>query len=565
MALRRRNRLRLGDLLIEQNVLTKEQLTQALQMQKGTNKKIGEILVEEGFITEEMIARALEAQMGLKSVQLRGLTVPAEIKNLVDVRLLKKYMVFPFEIDPYNANILHLAMADPLDMEAIDDIAIVTNMQIEPYIATTREVAAAIDRNYSEAENIDAVNRFTRERAQLRGSVAVTADDSEINDAPIVQLVRSILEQAVRQRASDIHIEALENKVRVRYRIDGALCTRMEYDSSLLPAISTRIKIMGGMDIAEKRKPQDGRLSLVIDGQEYDVRVSTVPTVYGEKLVLRISSKVNLTKDKKELGFAPDELARFDHMMSHPHGIIFVTGPTGSGKSTTLYTALSELNKDEVNIVTVEDPVEAALEGINQIQVNNKVNLTFATALRSILRQDPDIIMIGEIRDSETASIAVQASITGHLVVSTLHTNNATGTLDRMVDMGVERYMLADSVVGVIAQRLVRKLCPHCRRKRLATPEEKRLMYFSEEETVEIYEPGGCKLCNDTGYYGRKGIFEIMEMNEELRRLIAEGSDSKNLIRAAKRNGMRTLRENGIRDVLAGITSIEELLKASYE
>ena len=565
MALRRRNRLRLGDLLIEQNVLTKEQLTQALQMQKGTNKKIGEILVEEGFITEEMIARALEAQMGLKSVQLRGLTVPAEIKNLVDGRLLKKYMVFPFEVDPYNANILHLAMADPLDIEAIDDVAIVTNMQIEPYIATTRDVAAAIDRNYSEAENIDAVNRFTRERAQLRGSAAVTVDDSEINDAPIVQLVRSILEQAVRQRASDIHIEALENKVRVRYRIDGALCTRMEYDSSLLPAISTRIKIMGGMDIAEKRKPQDGRLSLVIDGQEYDVRVSTVPTVYGEKLVLRISSKVNLTKDKKELGFALDELERFDHMMSHPHGIIFVTGPTGSGKSTTLYTALSELNKDEVNIVTVEDPVEAALEGINQIQVNNKVNLTFATALRSILRQDPDIIMIGEIRDSETASIAVQASITGHLVVSTLHTNNATGTLDRMVDMGVERYMLADSVVGVIAQRLVRKLCPHCRRKRLATPEEKRLMYFSEEETVEIYEPGGCKLCNDTGYYGRKGIFEIMEMNEELRRLIAEGSDSKNLIRAAKRNGMRTLRENGIRDVLAGITSIEELLKASYE
>ena len=274
---------------------------------------------------------------------------------------------------------------------------------------------------------------------------------------------------------------------------------------------------------------------------------------------------MNLTKDKKELGFAPDELARFDHMMSHPHGIIFVTGPTGSGKSTTLYTALSELNKDEVNIVTVEDPVEAALEGINQIQVNNKVNLTFATALRSILRQDPDIIMIGEIRDSETASIAVQASITGHLVVSTLHTNNATGTLDRMVDMGVERYMLADSVVGVIAQRLVRKLCPYCRKKRLASAEEKRIMHLPEEEAVEIYEPVGCNLCNDTGYYGRKGIFEIMEVNEELQRFIAEGSDSKNLIHAAKRNGMRTLRENGVRDVLAGITSIEELQKASYE
>lgn len=565
MALRRRNRLRLGDLLIQQNVLTEEQLRAALQMQKGTNKKIGEILVEEGFITEEMIARALEAQMGLKTVQLRGLTVPREIKKLIDVKLLKKYTVFAFEVDPYNANILHLAMADPLDMEAIDDIAIVTNMQIEPYIATRRDIRSAIDRNYGDAENIDAVNRFARERAQLRGNMAVTSDDSEIDDAPIVQLVRSILEQAVRQRASDIHIEALENKVRVRYRIDGALCTKMEYDNSLLPAISTRIKIMGGMDIAEKRKPQDGRLSLVIDGQEYDIRISSVPTVYGEKLVLRISSKINLTKDKKDLGFAPDELVKFDHMMSHPYGIIFVTGPTGSGKSTTLYTALSELNKDEVNIVTVEDPVEAALEGINQIQVNNKVNLTFATALRSILRQDPDIIMIGEIRDRETASIAVQASITGHLVVSTLHTNNATGTLDRMVDMGVERYMLADSVVGVIAQRLVRKLCPHCRKKRLATAEEKRIMHLTEEESVEIYEPVGCNLCNDTGYYGRKGIFEIMEMNEEIQRLIAEGSDSKNLIYAAKRNGMRTLRENGVRDVLAGITSIEELQKASYE
>lgn len=565
MALRRRNRLRLGDLLIQQNVLTKEQLEQALQMQKGTNKKIGEILVEKGFITEEMISRALEAQMGLKTVQLRGLTVPGEIKNLIDGKLLKKYTVFPFEVDPYNANILHLAMSDPLDMEAIDDIAIVTNMQIEPYIATRREIRSAIDRNYGEAENIEAVNRFARERAQLRGNVAVAADDSGIDDAPIVQLVRSILEQAVRQRASDIHIEALENKVRVRYRIDGALCTKMEYDNSLLPAISTRIKIMGGMDIAEKRKPQDGRLSLVIDGQEYDIRISSVPTVYGEKLVLRISSKINLTKDKKDLGFAPDELVKFDHMMSHPYGIIFVTGPTGSGKSTTLYTALSELNKDEVNIVTVEDPVEAALEGINQIQVNNKVNLTFATALRSILRQDPDIIMIGEIRDRETASIAVQASITGHLVVSTLHTNNATGTLDRMVDMGVERYMLADSVVGVIAQRLVRKLCPHCRKKRLATAEEKRIMHLTEEESVEIYEPVGCNLCNDTGYYGRKGIFEIMEMNEEIQRLIAEGSDSKNLIYAAKRNGMRTLRENGVLDVLAGITSIEELQKASYE
>lgn len=557
--------MRLGDLLIRQNVLTEEQLMQALKLQKGTKKKIGEILVEKGFITEDMIARALEAQMGMKSVQLRGVTIPKELKELVDVKLLKKYKVFPFELDPYNANILHLAMADPLDIEAIDDISIVTNLQVEPYISTTRDVQSAIDRNYGEAETLDAVNRFTRERAQLRGNIDVVEDNSDVSDAPIVQLVRSMIEQAVRQRASDIHIEALESKIRIRYRIDGALCERMEYDNSLLPAISTRIKIMGGMDISEKRKPQDGRLSLIVDGQEYDIRISSIPTVYGEKLVLRISSKINLMKDKKDLGLSSRDLARFDHMMAHPHGIILVTGPTGSGKSTTLYTALSALNREEVNIVTVEDPVEAALEGINQIQVNNKVNLTFATALRSILRQDPDIIMIGEIRDKETASIAVQASITGHLVVSTLHTNNALGTLDRMIDMGVERYMLADSVVGVIAQRLVRCLCPHCRGKRLATREERRLLKVENQEEVEIYEAVGCDLCNHTGYYGRSGIFEIMEVNEEIRKLISEGCTSKELEDAARRNGMSTLRENGIREVLNGRTTIEEVLKASYE
>lgn len=552
-------------MLIRQNVLTEDELKKALELQKGSGKKIGEVLVDNGFITEDMIVHALQMQLGLKVVQLTGVTIPKEVRNLVSVDILKKYTCIPFELDPYNANILHLAMADPMDMAAIDDISIVTNLQIEPYIATTRDILAAIDRCYGASETLDAARRFTQERAQLRGNIEENETDADVSDAPIVQLVRSLIEQAVRQRASDIHIEALESKVRVRYRIDGALFERMVYDNSLLPAISTRIKIMGGMDISEKRKPQDGRMSIVVDRQEYDIRISSIPTVHGEKIVMRISSKLNLTRNKKELGLAPDEMARFDHMMASPFGIIFVTGPTGSGKSTTLYTALSELNREEVNIVTVEDPVEADIEGINQIQVNNKVDLTFASALRSILRQDPDIIMIGEIRDQETAGIAVQASITGHLVVSTLHTNNAVGTLNRMADMGVERYLIADSVVGVIAQRLVRKLCPHCRKMRPASEEEKRILRQNTDQEVNIYEPAGCKLCNNTGFFGRIGVFEIMEVNEEIRNLIAENGTTEELEEAAKRSGMRTLRQNGIRYVLDGTTSIEEMLKASYE
>lgn len=561
----RRERMRLGDLLVKQQLLTEDDLQSALEKQKGSGKKIGEILVEEGYLSDDVIARALQMQLGLHVVQLTGITIPEEVRNLVSVDLLKKYEVIPFELDAYNANILHLAMSDPMDMAAIDDLSIVTNLQIEPYIATSREIQAAIDRFYGSAETLNAARRFTQERAMLRGLSAEDDPEDGVSDAPIVQLVRSLFEQAIRQRASDIHIEALENHVRVRYRIDGALFEKMMYDNSLLPAISTRIKIMGGMDISEKRKPQDGRMTVMVDRQEYDIRVSSIPTVHGEKLVLRISSKLGLTRNKMELGFTPEEMKRFDHMLAHPFGIIFVTGPTGSGKSTTLYTALSQLNKESVNIVTVEDPVEADIEGINQIQVNPKVNLTFASALRSILRQDPDIIMIGEIRDPETASIAVQASITGHLVVSTLHTNNAVGTLDRMADMGVERYLIADSVVGVIAQRLVRRLCPHCKKKRPATEEEKRIMKLPLDKEQEIYEPAGCNLCNQTGYFGRTGIFEIMEVDDNLRRLIASHGTTEELMQAARESGMQTLRENGVRAVLEGITSFEEMMKASYE
>ena len=339
----------------------------------------------------------------------------------------------------------------------------------------------------------------------------------------------------------------------------------MVYDNSLLPAISTRIKILGGMDISEKRKPQDGRMSIMVDRQDYDIRISSLPTVHGEKIVMRISSKLNLTRNKKELGLPPDEMARFDHMLASPFGIILVTGPTGSGKSTTLYTALSELNKETVNIITVEDPVEADIEGINQVQVNNKVDLTFASALRSILRQDPDIIMIGEIRDQETAQIAVQASITGHLVVSTLHTNSSASTISRLEDMGVESYLLADSVKGIIAQRLVRRLCPACKREHLLTEEEKAFMNIPAFRPVKIYEPCGCEKCANTGYKGRIGIYEIMAITPKLKSLISKGVDIEDINKAACDEGMHTLRQSAEKLVLEGVTSFQEMLKTTFE
>ncbi|MDO4555007.1 MAG: GspE/PulE family protein [Lachnospiraceae bacterium] len=562
----RREKMRLGDMLVKQELISEEQLMSALKLQKGSGKKIGEVLIEQGFITEEVILRALQLQLGLEIVSLAGIEIPRDVIRLVDGDILRKYMVVPFEIDAYQANILHLAMADPMDMNAMDDISIITNMQVEPFIASTTEIQTTLDRYFGATETLKAAKRYTREQEAFRETaVAAVAEvtEDDISDSPIVQLVRTLLEQAVRQRASDIHIESQENNIRVRFRIDGILHERMIYENSLLPAISTRIKIMGGMDISEKRKPQDGRLSVMVDRQNYEVRVSIMPTIYGEKIVLRISSALALTKSKEDLGLSGPDLDKFNWMLKRPYGIIFVTGPTGSGKSTTLYTALKELNQNEVNIVTVEDPVEASIPGINQVQVNPKADVTFANALRTILRQDPDIIMIGEIRDAETASIAVQASITGHLVLSTIHTNNAVTTLSRLAEMGVERYLVADSVIGVIAQRLVRRLCPHCRKKKMTT--QKEMEFLGISNPVEIYEPGGCPICSDTGYLGRMGVFELLKVDDDLRQVIVKGGDTKNLKEAAREGGMKSLKDSGTECVLKGITSMEELIKISYE
>ena len=460
-------------------------------------------------------------------------------------------------------NVLRVVMADPMDMYAQDDISIITNCQVEPAVTTTRNIMLAIDKYYGQDEVTTALEAYAKEKNL--NVEEVDAAEEDINSSPIVMLVKEMIDKAVRQRASDIHIEPTERKVRVRYRIDGALYEKAKYDINVLNAMVARIKIIGGMDIAEKRKPQDGRITQVVDRMEYDIRVSVLPTVYGEKVVMRLTSKTGLTKEKSQLGLKPREMEQFDYILQNPHGILLVTGPTGSGKSTTLYTALSELNKEDVNIITVEDPVEANIDGINQVQVNPKAELTFATALRSILRQDPDIIMIGEIRDRETASIAVQASITGHLVVSTLHTNSSASTITRLEDMGIESYLIADSVIGVIAQRLVRRLCKECKRPRLATADEKELMGCSMEEDVTIYEPCGCSKCENTGYKGRIGVYEIMKMSPRLKTIISKRQGADAIKEQALQEGMYTLRMSATEYVLDGTTSFEEMVKVSFD
>lgn len=561
-----RKKLRLGDILVNQKVISQEELEKGLKLQKNSGRKLGETLVEEGIATEEAIAQALSSQLNIELVDLTGVDISQDILSLVSSSIARKYTAIPYMYHPGNANVLKVAMADPMDMVAIDDFTIVTNMQVEAVVATPHQVMLAIDRAYGTADVMSVADQYAREKEeQYHEDEEDALYNEDINNSPIVQLVKSMIEQAVRQRASDIHIEPMERQVRVRYRIDGALYERMVYSTRLLPAIVARVKIIGDMDISEKRKPQDGRITQVVDRQEFDIRVSILPTVYGEKVVMRLTSKNALTREKKQLGLNETELKQFDHILQNPHGIILVTGPTGSGKSTTLYTALSELNKEDVNIITVEDPVEANIDGINQVHVNPKANLTFASALRSILRQDPDIIMIGEIRDGETAGIAVQASITGHLVVSTLHTNSAAGTVGRLVDMGVEPYLLADSVVGIIAQRLVRRLCPNCKKKVEANAEQKELLMLDQNEEVFVYEPCGCNQCDMTGYKGRIGVYEIMEITPKLKRVIAKNGAAEDIKEVALEEGMHTLRMSATRYVLDGVTSISEMTKVSFD
>ena len=557
-----RKKIRIGDVLVAAGAITEEQLQEGLAKQKETGRKLGSALVDLGFISNDMLITVLTTQLGIDYIELKGAKIEEKVIHMVPENMVTKYQAIPIEIDPDNPNILKVAMADPMDIMAMDDIGLVTNLQVEPMLASEEGIRNAIDKYYGSAQAMEAAEAYRQEQQNALGGDDEEDGNEEIDNSPIVLLVKQIIEGGVRQRASDIHIEALENSVRVRYRIDGALKQVMSYDLSILAGITARIKIIGGMDIAEKRKPQDGRITIMVDRREFDVRVSILPTVFGEKTVMRLTSKDGLTKPKSALGFDAEQEKVFDNILSNPHGIILVTGPTGSGKSTTLYTSLSELNTEDVNIITVEDPVEANINGINQVQVNNKADMTFAAALRSILRQDPDIIMIGEIRDGETAGIAVQAAITGHLVVSTLHTNSAASTITRLIDMGIESYIAGDAVVGVIAQRLVRRLCTTCKQPRLVEDDERvQLGVPADEEDVIIYEPQGCPLCNDTGYSGRIGVYEMMPVSRELQAVIASGATADVIEKQALKEGMLTLKMGAAKHVLDGITSIAEMNK----
>ncbi|MBQ8592404.1 MAG: type II/IV secretion system protein [Lachnospiraceae bacterium] len=570
MAFRLRKKIKIGDLLMQKGLITEKQLETALEEQKIRKAKMGETLLALGYVSVTDFAQVFKEQMDVEYVDLKAEGVEDAAIALVPEEFMKQNEVLPFAIDKENANIVKVAMSDPLNYDAQDDLRLITNMEVAPYFTTSAQIALQLDRMFGKKQAMEAAAQYRREYADELVAEQLIAEqedkNAELDTAPIVKIVRSMLEQAVRQDASDIHIEPLERKLRIRYRIDGILQEAMLYDDKdLLPAMVARVKIMSGMDISEKRKPQDGRLTVNVNTKEYDVRVSILPTVFGEKIVMRLTAKDGLSRDKKYLGLMAEDEKRLDHILRNTHGIILVTGPTGSGKSTTCYTVLNELNSDEVNIITVEDPVEANVSGVNQVQVNSKVDLTFASALRAILRQDPDIIMIGEIRDNETADIAVKASITGHLVISTLHTNSTAASIIRLIDMGVEPYMIGDAVVGIIAQRLVRKLCPVCRRAREATTDEKKMLYRPLQESLTVYEPVGCDECSHIGYKGRTAVYEIMPVTTRIRSMIHDRAVVDELQAAAVEEGMNTLHMAAAQKVCQGITTIAEMRKVAYE
>lgn len=456
-------------------------------------------------------------------------------------------------------------MADPLNIFAIDDVKIITKQNVKPLIASESSILKAIDRIYGKEQAEKAVQDFKKEFQSEASNELPSEILEEVQNAPAVRFVNSIIEQAIKNRASDIHFEPTEKDLRIRFRIDGQLTEAMRTIKSTHAPVVTRVKIMANMNIAERRLPQDGRFEFVSNEKNIDVRVSSLPTVFGEKLVLRLLDKENFVMTKEQLGFDKEDLVLFDKLIKRPYGIVLLTGPTGSGKTTTLYAMLKELNKPNVNIITVEDPVEYSIEGINQVQVNEKAGLTFATALRSILRQDPDVIMIGEIRDTETAEIAIRSAITGHLVLSTLHTNDAAGAMTRLIDMGIEPYLVSSAVVGVIAQRLARKICDNCKISYKASESEKKILGVEEKKDFTLYRGRGCPVCNKTGYRGRIPIYEILTVTSNIRELINAKASSDVIKEQAVKNGMKTLRESAKKFVLEGKTTIDEMLRLTYE
>ena len=557
-----RKNLPIGQVLLKGGYITNEQLTSALAEQKRTpGKRLGDVLTELGFVSERDLMYCLSQRLRVEFVDLDSISISADAVHSIQESTAKKYTLIPVS---RSGGMLTVAMSDPMNYYAVEDVRFESRCEIKTVLATATQIKGKIDHFYSQQHAHEAASDVDEEFFSPSEIAAMTSEmDERIDSAPIVRLINSIVSNAIQLNASDVHIEATRTVTKVRLRVDGVLVDQMKLNVAAHNTLITRLKIMGGLNIAERRIPQDGRFEMNVDGKTVDIRLSILPTVTGEKAVVRVLGTQNTsTMTIRELGFSQQNLTLFDNIIKSPHGIILVTGPTGSGKSTTLYAVLRQLNTSDVNIITVEDPVEYRMEGVNQVQVNPKAGLTFASGLRSILRQDPDIIMIGEIRDGETAQIAIRAAITGHLVLSTLHTNDAVSAITRLVDMGVPEYLVSSSVVGIAAQRLVKKLCPNCKQAYESSLEENVMLGL--EQSITLYKGKGCPYCNGTGYKGRTAIHEVVVIDKTVRAMITKKASDDDIREYVVKQGTSFLSHNLTQLVLKGITTIEELIKVTY-
>ncbi len=550
--------MRLGDLLLSSGVISHEQLERALELQKESKERLGDVLVQSGIITEQQLIEALKIQLGVEFVDLTAVSIPVELAKYVPRTLAKKYCVVPVKLV---RDTLYLAMSDPLDFIAQEEVKAASRKRVIPMIATHRATEQAISRLYGSEGTARVIEEMKREAGSAGPDIvpAQLAKDSDSSEgAPTIRFVNSLIERAFTERASDIHLEPQEGEMVVRMRIDGLLRRVLTVPAELQSTVISRLKIMGGMDIAERKVPQDGHAMLRVKGSEIDLRISSMPTVYGEKIVLRLLNKTSQLLSRDAIGLEGDDLEYYRTLLKNPSGVILLVGPTGSGKSTTMCVMLRDLAREEVNIVTLEDPVEYYIPGVSQCQINEKTGMTFAGGLRAILRQDPDIISVGEVRDGETASIAMRAAITGHLVLSTLHTNDAPSAVDRLRDVGVEPWLISGALRGVVSQRLVRRICPHCKRAYHPASDELALLGLDDAPDLVFYKGEGCPDCHHTGYTGRRAVFEILMIDAPLRRLITAGASADELADEARRHGFTTMRERCRDLVLRGETTAEE-------
>jgi type IV pilus assembly protein PilB len=565
--------VRLGELLTKASLITQDQLKEALRVQKDTGGKLGETLIKLGFVSEEDITECLSQQFGVPSINLQHFEIDSGVIKLIPADVARKYNILP--VNKTGATIT-IAMADPTNVFAMDDIKFMTGYNVEPVVASELGIKAAIDNYYGTTSSLELKKVMEDLQTQESADLEVLEDEEEMDvnaladsaeEAPVVKLCNLILTDAIKRGASDIHIEPYEKEYRVRFRVDGILYEIMNPPLKLKDAITSRMKILSKLDISEKRLPQDGRIKLKIKledkNKELDFRVSVLPTLFGEKIVMRLLDKDNLRLDMTKLGFEAESLTKFEEAIFKPWGLVLVTGPTGSGKTNTLYSALSKVNSPEVNIMTAEDPVEFNLPGINQVQMKEAIGLNFAATLRSFLRQDPNIILVGEIRDFETAEIAIKAALTGHLVLSTLHTNDAPSTINRLMNMGIEPFLVATSVQLIAAQRLARRICGNCKEEVEVTPQALLNLGYKKDElgSFKVFKGRGCEKCNNTGYKGRVGLVEVMQIDDDLRDMILSGGSAIDIKKRAIENGMITLRRSGLVKIKEGITTIEEVVR----